>query len=104
MAPRSEHEGGSYCHGGNFSLLQVDADFAYTELMNDPDTSKRISRFVKRLLPDASLEAQLEAQANVDHFVSVLYRLCDDVDGDDSHVASDKNEEDAILNTSTRHL
>lgn len=71
--------------------------------MNESATTRRVSPFVKRLLPDASLEAQLDAQANVDHFISVLYRLCDDVDGG-GHVASDKSEEDAILNTSTKDL
>lgn len=70
--------------------------------MNESATTKRVSQFVKRLLPAASLDAQLEAQANVDHFVSVLYRLCDDVDGR-NHVASDKTAEDAILNTSAKN-
>ncbi len=38
------------------------------------------SPLITRLLPDVSSEEQRAAQDNLDHFISVLYRICDRIE------------------------
>lgn len=54
------------------------------------DREPYISSFVRHLLPDASEAEQRAAQANVDNFVAVLYRICDRLARDEAESARDK--------------
>jgi hypothetical protein len=66
--------------------------------------SFRVSPLVERLLPDATPEERSIAQANLDHFVSVLYRICDRLEREAESSKSDRAEEDAKFDTSLKEI
>ena len=61
--------------------------------------SLRVSPLIERLLPGASPDEQSAAQANLDHFISVLYRICDRIEREAETPTRDKADGDAKLDT-----
>ena len=58
-----------------------------------------ISRFVMRLLPDASPEKLREAQETMNDFYAVLYRICERIERDRKAAQRDKSDESCKVST-----
>ena len=63
-----------------------------------------ISPLVFHLLPDASQEERLAAQATLDDVISVLYRICDRLVREEKESTRDKTDVYARVNATEKNL